>query len=711
MTGAEPAAGPDAGSTGGPAAAEELYDDPELEPDGKQLQGAVQQFVTMVFNGEVDARGGVFGVGTPGKGGRGRRQGRLPETGKLTTGEIAATLDGYQAPACYSEAFAVLCRTNVVELSGAPGIGKSAGALALLRDAMAKALPREVAPGPTVLLAPTVTLRELAGREYHAGYGYVVPGRVADTTPAEDVTHLWHRIRDQVSEARSFLVVTTAGAALGSPWRQSWERPDPMAIIAERLGGSGLTEPELKQLADSVPPAFRPQDLMEVVRRIAQGEPPERAVERFAVAATEIAAAWFQQPRSPREVLRVAALAFTAGTAVRTVETELQRLEEQMAVAVPSTVAGPDTAEKAVATLPGHREQFTDSAGLAVIRSMADGVRSRRVMDFRDPVYREHVLSELYDRYDTAFWDGMRDWLNGTVRKGYRNDPELKRAVASGLALLAKCAVEEVDDSYLRPWAGGAAGWAGQETAVFTLWLMCLADDSLAPVALAVAEGWATDRAAARRWAAVVAFAGELGLRYPNQAVFVIWRAIRRDDRHRQPAQQALARLFGLLTSEGEQPGRIPAQLGRDLYTSGDARPSVLVIETVLELVEVTDDQSGAPVVMKYLHRWPERTVVVARLWAAALRHRPSRLRALKALAVGLENLPRISDRPTTEAARLGMHLARALPPDEYGPLHSDLSRVAAGLHRVPRQARALIEILLAAVVKADRPDLLEGDT
>ncbi|MDH6118011.1 hypothetical protein [Kitasatospora sp. GAS204B] len=700
MTFSQPTTGPEGESAGYPAAAEDPEIESGVEPDGRQLRGAVQQFVTMVFNGEVDARGGVFGVGTSGKGGRGR--GRLPETGKLTADEVADTLDGYQAPACYPAALALLRRNCVVELSGSPGMGKSAGALALLR---------EVVSGSTILLAPTVTLNQLAVREYHAGFGYVVPGRVADATPAEDVAHLWHRIRDQVSDAKSFLVVTTASAALGSPWRQSWERPDPMAIIVDRLGGHSFTEQELKQFAQAVPPAFRPQDLMEVVRQIAQGGSPERAMERFAVAATEIAGNWFQEPRSPREILGVAALAFTAGTAVRTVETELHRLEEQMAAAVPSTVAEPDRAEKAVATLPGHRKQFVDPAGLVTIRTVADGVRSRRVMDFREPAFRERVLSELYDRYDNAFWDGVRGWLNGTVRQGYRLDPELKPAVATGLALLAKCDIEEVDRSYLRAWAGGAAGWAGQETAVFTLWLMCLADDTLAPVALTTAESWARDGAAARRWAAVVAFAGELGLRYPSRAIAAIWRAIRRGGRNRQPSQQALARLFGLLTSEGEQPGRIPAQLDHELYEGGGSRPSVLVIETVLELVEVTDDQSGVPVVMVYLHRWPERTAVVARLWAAALRHRPSRQRALGALATGLAGLSRISDQPADEAARLGEHLARALPPDEYRPLRSDLSLVAAGLRRTPGQARALIEILLAAVAKADRHELLEGDT
>jgi hypothetical protein len=699
MSSSEPAAGSDEEPAGAAATAGDQEAVAGVEPDGRQVRGAMQQFVTMVFNGEVDARGGVFGVGTPGNGGRGR--GRLPETGKLGADEVAETLDGYQAPQCYPQALALLRGKHVVELSGPSGIGKSAGALALLREAGA---------GPTVLLAPTVTLHQLAAREYDAGFGYVVPGRVTDATPAEDVAHLWHGIRDRVFDAKAFLVVTTAGAALGSPWRRRWERPDPTAIMAARLGGR-FTEEELKQLAQLVPPAFRPQDLMEVVRQIEKGEPPERAMERFAVAATEIAAGWFQEPRSPREILRVAALAFTAGTAVRTVETELQRLEEQMAVAVPSTVAEPDKAEKAVATLPGHREQFADPAGLATIRTVADGVRSRRVMEFREPAFRERVLSELYDRYDTAFWDGVRGWLNGTVRKGYRTDPELQRAVASGLALLAKCNIEEVDHSYLRPWAGGSAGWAGQETAVFTLWLMCLADDSLAPVALSTAEGWAVDGLAARRWAAVVAFAGELGLRYPNRAIAVIWRAIRRGDRHQQPAQQALARLFGLLTSAGEQPGRIPAQLDHELYDGQSARPSVLVIETVLELVEVTDDQSGAPVVMEYLHRWPERTAVVARLWAAALRHRPSRQRALRALAAGLEGLGRISDRPADEAGRLGEHLARALPPDEYEPLHGDLSRVAARMQRSPGRARALIDILLAAVAKADRHELLEGDT
>ena len=113
------------------------------------------------FYGPVYAAESRFGLSadTPGA-----PQARARD-GRLTDQDIAAALDRYVRPEPFRDAADALAKDGVVVLAGPPGIGKAAGAIALLR---------EVTSGPLALLSPTVSLRQLAGRDFTAVPGFVV---------------------------------------------------------------------------------------------------------------------------------------------------------------------------------------------------------------------------------------------------------------------------------------------------------------------------------------------------------------------------------------------------------------------------------------------------------------------------------------------------------------------------------------------------------
>ncbi|GAA3032008.1 hypothetical protein GCM10020229_49310 [Kitasatospora albolonga] len=689
---ADPADGPGGAAAepeGGAGSEDEGLPAEELVAD--QLASAVQVF--QLFAGPVDARNSVFGQG----GGTGREPGRparrATDTGRLTEDDLADATTGYIRPAPYDGALALLMKHRVVELWGEAGTGKRAGAVVLLD---------ELLDGPVFLLRPTLSLRQLAERDYRSGCGYVLPGRLGEGDRAEDTDLLWRRVRTTVREAGAHLVVTASVASPPSPWRVEWRRPDARALLLAGLGPAELPPGTVDEVLASVPADFRPQDLRTVARRLAAGEGTAAALEQFSLAASAAVADWFRAGPEPVEVLEVTALAFSEHTSIQEYEHGLAELVERMAVAVPSLVPsaedGPDAT--AVPVLPASRAARIRPDGLIRRERLAEGVRTRAVMVFREPVYRRRVLAELNDHYDVAFWRGVSSWLAGRVRGRPDADPELRTAVASGLAELARLEVYEVENSCLHPWAAGQLGWAGQQTAVHTLWMMCRLDEGLAPVALSIAEGWVTGPNKARRWAGSVAFTGELGLRYPHEAAARLCGLVRQDERLRGMAQQALGVLFAMLTAEGRAATVVLKNLER-MDAAERRRDPGAVFSTVLAVLSAPAERAGGLAVMHHLAARPDHAARLGRLWADLLRYRPLRRGALTALVRAVEGLDRSGGparaRARAEVARLGAALGPALPHRELVPLRRELTNLVAGTRQRPAPDE-LIEVLLAAV-------------
>ena len=90
--------------------------------------------------------------------------------------------------------------------------------------------------------------------------------------------------------------------------------------------------------------------------------------------------------------------------------------------------------------------------------------------------------------------------------------------MAIGLALLGLVAPDEVIESYLDPWTAEDASLNEQTMAVYVVWQMSILDQ-LASLALYIAIVWAGQGSRTQRRVATYAFSGELGARYPIEAV------------------------------------------------------------------------------------------------------------------------------------------------------------------------------------------------
>jgi hypothetical protein len=292
---------------------------------------------------------------------------------------------------------------------------------------------------------------------------------------------------------------------------------------------------------------------------------------------------------------------------------------------------------------------------------------------------------------DAAFWDAVHDWLPEVVR-----DHSLE--VAHGLTDLAKSAFDEVD-GVLWPWADGKRGWPGQIAATYVLWLMSY-DDTLAPEALQRATRWANG-SPARRWTAAVAFSGVLGAHYPHEATTRLWQMIRQSDEVAGDAYLALAELFLTLTEETSDGGLVLTlldnKLGQLKKQNAPPRLRKATMTAILAVLSARQWRTRHSAAIAYLCERPEKAGVLGRLWAAAVRNRPTRLRALTALRDGLKDLKEISDEPNEVARQLGVALSNSLPADEHQPLRHDLAALEA---RNRKDASELVEQLLAAITQ-----------
>ena len=93
-----------------------------------------------------------------------------PRTGPLPVAEVERSLQHYIEPPSFSAAATILSERGLVVLRAHAGVGKRAGALALLRT--------ELDVSAFVGLSPALSLAELLRYEFHNGHGYFVLDRV-----------------------------------------------------------------------------------------------------------------------------------------------------------------------------------------------------------------------------------------------------------------------------------------------------------------------------------------------------------------------------------------------------------------------------------------------------------------------------------------------------------------------------------------------------
>jgi hypothetical protein len=431
--------------------------------------------------------------------------------------------------------------------------------------------------------------------------------------------------------------------------------------------------------------------------------------------------------RTDDEIQRVTALCFAASQTERVFDVMLIRLEatfrDQGLVREPEASSdkreNDDPAKEVFARPPRLRALKTRRA-TGLLERENGSVRFQGKEARQQYLYHRHALQELWRDYDMKFWIAVREWLAELIGDTTLHDVQV--SVAAGLTMLTFASLDEVENSYLHPWANGERAWSGQRTAVYVLWLMSR-DDSLSPVALRIATDWVKSGNPVCQWTAAAALSGELGAAYPATAAARLWHLVGQWRDVPTKAVVALANLFATLTGEREaqeahevlellreRMNRASGRNGPDedgadkgAHTSpsvswrDDRRNKERAMLCILQVLAVEDPLTKHPSITSFLNARPEHRGLVAELWAVVLRNRPYRKRALVALLDAVRGFEYASDDPEAAARSLGDALTEALPVAEHGPLGADFTNIVARAKRPKSDTTATVRALLNA--------------
>lgn len=675
----------------------------------------------MHFHSAVDLSGGVVGTSVgAGQGAMARR----PRTGRLPDDEVSVLCERFAEPAPFLAAAGALGRDQVVVLTGVSGLGKTASAVCLLRS---------VGAGELEIVSPTITLEELSKHDFESEHGYLVEDW-QDTRGANAASDFqWRVLRDHVKDSAVHLVIITAAAKAARSVRHfRWEAPSAQRVLTAYLTGTDA-EDVAAGIAGAIPAAYDVGQVASIGRRLAAGEDQSTIRKELSEDPARHVRQWLSTENRPdKEIEEVVALGFAAGQTERIFDVMLDRLVNTLRdvglVAVPEKDKGDkgDAGEYRGPQPTGLRRVRAERVradSLFERKRDTSGGTSRDIMDFKGDeqqriAYRQHVLEQLWRDFDMTFWRAIRDWLAeliGDTMVTLFRDATVQMSVAAGLALLARVAPDEVEESYLHPWASGELGWSGQQTAVYTLWWMAR-ESSLAPVALRVATSWVNSGDPSAQWTAAAALSGELGAGYPVEAARRLWHLVGQSKEVRPDAIFALANLFATLTREGEDASQVLELLkerlsrvsGRD---GGDGEDGQLrrnplddrrirerVMLSILAVLIVRDPRTGQSSVSSFLDARPDRRSLVAELWAAVLRNRTYRRSALTALLEAVHGFKYVSDDPEAAAHALGDALSAALPVVEHKPFKADFTNLHAHSKRNKSLSAATVRALLSAL-------------
>ncbi|MEU6025313.1 hypothetical protein [Micromonospora sp. NPDC047134] len=639
------------------------------------------------FHGTVMA--GTIGIGD-GDGGRAIAPRVL--TGQLDDAEIQAETAFYCRPATFDQALGRLISDHVVLICGPTGAGKRTGGINLLREVTTERLE---------VISAVSDLKELSRTDYRTGQGYLIINR-SDDNRANDVDFAWRRVCDRVRAAGAYLVITTVAAIDPNVERVgqiAWHRPDMAALTRTYLADQDVAEEMVELIGEQLPPECSMADVTAVLRTIRSGESPETALDKLSEQSAQRVRDWFDEHgRDAQAIVDVATLAFAGDVIYREFESLRAGLNEALRRSEAIKPSGAGSGGSKEAEPDGHvlteRRRLICDDSLIIERLVPGPNTSRRVLAFRSSGHRRHVLAELCRRCATPFWNAVAEWLAGLIAHGA--DVE----IAFGLADLAACDFDEVQQTYLEPWSRSEIGPAGQVTAVFVLWAMCFREDTQ-PVALRITKHWANHGNPEQRWSAAMAYSGLLGACDPAQAIRQLWQLTISATKGFDQACRAMAVLFDTLLATGSS-GKVLSTLDQQLRrtpTRPADRDAVLRARHVLtEVLIMRENQSRVPATFLYLKKYPHRLELVASLWAAGSCYRPCRPLILDALWHGLNRLRHITDKPIEFASRLGEALVKALPADEVAPFYQHLRAVDAATRTRAKGQRSPALVLLDVI-------------
>lgn len=549
---------------------------------------------------------------------------RLPRaTGSVGQKDMTRAVRRFVAPEGFTAAAVRLAHDRLVVLCGAPGTGKRSSALSLLREVTDEAF---------YMFSPQIPLTELVEHDYAAGCGYLVIDHLVDRDPAES-DRQWRLVRHRLASQHAYLVVTTTVGTGESVSHVDWRPPSAERVLRAH-GAREWPAEHSTVLRDALRSADRVGDVVDLARRLRRGEPPHVAIAHFDATMRARIGRWFSTAPE-HQILEVATLAFTIGVGERHFETALTLLWEKLA-------AHPGTGTRLRGRL-AENPLITATAqpgGRALVFAMSG--------------FHQHVLAELWQQRDVRFWDAVRDWLDTIVVR-----PPYEQRLPIGLAKLADAALDEVVPTLDR-WALGTCGLPGQRAAVYTLWLMAH-DDSLAPAALRIATRWINRGQPAHRWVAAMTFSGQLGVRYPHEAIDVLWRLCVQSHSTDEDVELVVGELFSTLVRETDYGGIVLTVLAdkaeRFIHRGAGPRMCAVAARAALAAVAVRDPLTDRIAVLTYLAQFPDRAATVAALLAKVLVKRPLRRRAMQALQAILADLAQHEELARALCAALASHL------------------------------------------------------
>lgn len=667
----------------------------ESSPDSEHPR--VNQLIN-VFHQGVEASGANFGFGEASRASRHAVSGPVPRE------RVDALIRHFVEPEPFEFALQQLRRHAVVTLCGPEGSGKLTSAVNLLVRLLG-------ADAKIVRLSLTRSLKELAEHQFDKDTGYLLPGWFGPFD--QEAEHHWERIQGDLREKGSFLVVTSSEESrrAGMTTRIEWSQPDDREAVIREYVGDGLTDADIATVVETLPEDVTMARLVEITDLLAQGLPPEDAISSVLLeAARDQVRDWFESNPTREQVIDVTVLAFLPGLSERRFGECRDLLKRELAEKVPAPSAM-TTAE----LLPGStNEAFPQARArqlknplIRIRKAIVDG-RPRRLIELREPEAQRFLFAEMTGRFDEYFWDAVRSWLEKILIKS-----DLFLPIAAGLARLAGSSFDEVESSYLVPWANATGRneprmHARQKRlmAVHVLWFMCF-DEDLAPVALRIATGWASKRSThAKKYNAIIAFSGPLGGLYPLEAVKNLWRlSLNRGAVLRPLAIEAFG---GLFLSQEDAEGRARViQFLRNKIKRLRGVPAQIEIYGIalraLLAVYGTEDPQGRPLMAQLLCGRPDLIDVVGYTWSALLVNRPVRRQALTTLYANLDALRHHDEKPELIAQRLGDVLGGLLSEEQQADLASDFAAFIEKPSNRRLGTASITAALLAAIERARR--------
>lgn len=632
------------------------------------------------FLGTVHSHGGTIGIA---HGGIGPAESASPlSMGRVDEVSVRESRRGYSPPAGYDAAREALDRDRVVILEGRRGVGKQFGAVSLLCDCT---------DGPVRRLSPMMSVQELAGHPFGREHGYVVDFRGRPW--AADSGFSWDAVRDAVRSAAAWLVVICESGPIGmleTITRTSWTAPDPRRFLELNSSLAADKIDHGLRGRDAETATFSMTDWKQVADRTNRGMDLGQAIaEQAGSAARDAVRAWFDGKCSSWDALaEITTLLFLPACPLREFEELSGRLKGLLAEPTPNAGTIDDVlAPEPTAPPPQQKRaaRLADGGLIAVARDRAvlpasdnvdvtSTVGFSEVLVFRSSEYRKHVASELWQRMDIAFWKAVQRWLTEFAEQSTGFSPHLRQGVATGLAVLAAVAPAEVQEGYLEPWSKHTSLLRTQTMAGWVLMAMSVTDE-LSVTALRIAQRWGSSDAWRQQWAATLACSGELGEQYPYEATVCLIRLLTDGAKAlREFPGDALGALFGQLAHRPLVAGPVLQQLAAQLPGSDiDPRRRKRVLTAVLLVLSARQPHTGHSATLAVIGADAEYVASAAQLWAAVLRYRPLRARAIDALTITLSYPVAPRRQPDGRHVAFVEALAEELPELERRSLRHEL--------------------------------------